>query len=220
MTKRRKADGATAKKLLALPATLAERRTRRVGLFGGSFNPAHGGHLHISLLALRLLDLDEVWWLVSPQNPLKPERGMARFEKRLVAAAEMARHPRIRVTDIETRLGTRYTADTVIALKHRFPATRFVWLMGADNLIQVSRWARWTEIFEAVPIAVFARPSYSNRGLSGPAARRFARRRVPPERARQLAELPPPAWVFFPSRLDTRSATAIRTRGAAAHERR
>jgi nicotinate-nucleotide adenylyltransferase len=207
-------------KLLALPATLAERRPRRVGLFGGSFNPAHGGHLHISLLALRLLDLDEVWWLVSPQNPLKSERGMAPFERRLAGAAEMARHPRVKATDLEARLGTRYTADTVIELKRRFPATRFVWLMGADNLIQIARWARWTEIFSAVPIAVFARPSYSIRGLSGPAARRFARRRVPPERARQLAELPPPAWVFFPSRLDTRSATAIRTRGGVAHERR
>jgi len=215
----RRAQDAERRKRLALPASLAERRRRRVGLFGGSFNPAHGGHLHISLLALRLLGLDEVWWLVSPQNPLKPERGMAPFARRFESAAAMAQHPRIRVTDLEGRLGTRYTADTVLELRRRFPATRFVWLMGADNLIQIARWARWTSIFNAVPIAVFARPSYSKQALSGPAARRFARRRVPPGRARELADLPPPAWVFFPSRLDTRSATAIRTRRGAAHER-
>jgi nicotinate-nucleotide adenylyltransferase len=203
--------------LLALPAALASRRPRRVGLLGGSFNPAHGGHLHLSLCALRQLELDEIWWLVSPQNPLKPARGMAPLAQRLAGAAALAAaHPRLKVTDLETRLGTRYTVDTVLALRRHFPATRFVWLMGADNLRQIRHWQRWTEIFAALPIAVFARPSYSLSGLSGPAARRFARRRVPPSRARHLADLPPPAWVFFPTRLDTRSATAIRTRRAAA----
>jgi nicotinate-nucleotide adenylyltransferase len=206
--------------MLALPPALGDRRARRVGLLGGSFNPAHGGHLHLSRLALAHLDLDEVWWLVSPQNPLKPVRGMAPFEARLASALGMARHPRLKVTDLEARLGTRYTADTVLALRRRFPRTRFVWLMGADNLRQIRHWQRWSEIFAAVPIAVFARPSYSLLGLSGPAARRFARRRVPPRRARLLADLPPPAWVFFPTRLDTRSATAIRTRRAAPRERR
>jgi nicotinate-nucleotide adenylyltransferase len=217
---RRRAAPAGERRLLDLPAGLAQRRPRRVGLFGGSFNPAHGGHLHISLLALRLLDLDEVWWLVSPQNPLKPVRGMASLAARLDGAARLARHPRIHVTDLEARLGTRYTADTIRQLRRRFPATRFVWLMGADNLRQISRWARWEDIFRSVPIAVFARPSYSLEALSGLAARRFARRRVAPKNARSLADLPPPAWVFFPSRLDSRSATAIRSRHAAAHERR
>jgi nicotinate-nucleotide adenylyltransferase len=189
-------------------------------LLGGSFNPAHGGHLHISELALRNLALDEVWWLVSPQNPLKPQRGMAPFADRLASGVAAAKHPRIKVTDIEARLGTRYTADTVIALKRRFPNTRFVWLMGADNLSQIRHWERWRDIFRAVPIAVFARPTYCLGALSDLAARRFARRRVPPGRARNLADLAPPAWVFFPSRLDARSATQIRSRLAAVRGRR
>jgi nicotinate-nucleotide adenylyltransferase len=195
---------------------LAERRRRRVGLLGGSFNPAHGGHLHVSLEALKRLDLDEVWWLVSPQNPLKPVRGMAPFAERFAGAERVASaHPRIRVTDLEARLGTRYTADTLLELKRRFPATRFVWLMGADILPQIRRWERWRDVFRTVPIAVFARPTYSIRGLSDLAARRFARRRVPPQAARGLAGMDPPAWVFFPTRLDTRSATEIRSRAVA-----
>jgi nicotinate-nucleotide adenylyltransferase len=189
-------------------------------LLGGSFNPAHGGHLHISELALRNLELDEVWWLVSPQNPLKPQRGMAPFADRLASAMAAARHPRIKVTDIEARLGMRYTADTITALKRRFPNTRFVWLMGADNLSQIRYWERWRDIFRAVAIAVFARPTYCLGALSDLAARRFARRRVRPESARNLADLAPPAWVFFPSRLDARSATQIRSRLAAVRGRR
>jgi nicotinate-nucleotide adenylyltransferase len=190
-------------------------RPRRVGLLGGSFNPAHGGHLHISREALKRLGLDEVWWLVSPQNPLKPRAGMGRLEERLANARTVARHPRIKVTDIESRLGTTYTADTLAALKRKFPRTRFVWLMGADNLLQISSWERWQNIFGLVPIAVFARPSYSLSGLSGPAARRYARRRVPLQDARRLAETDPPAWVFLPVRLDARSATDIRSRRGA-----
>jgi nicotinate-nucleotide adenylyltransferase len=198
-----------------LPRALADRRPRRVGLLGGSFNPAHGGHLHISRMALRLLDLDEVWWLVSPQNPLKAASGMAPLEVRLADARRAARDPRIKVTDLETRLGTRYTADTVTELKKRFPRARFVWLMGADNLRQLRRWERWGAIFRAVPIAVFARPSYSQKALSDLAARRHGHRRLAPRAARRLAATEPPAWAFFPVRLDDRSATAIRTRVAA-----
>lgn len=187
-------------------------RKRRVGLLGGSFNPAHGGHLHISREALKRLALDEVWWLVSPQNPLKPRAGMAPLDERLESARAVARDPRIKVTDIERRLGTVYTADTLAALRRRFPRLRFVWLMGADNLLQISRWERWENIFRLVPIAVFARPSYSLRSLSGPAARRYARWRLPLRDARRLAETDPPAWVFLPVRLDPRSATDIRSR--------
>jgi nicotinate-nucleotide adenylyltransferase len=188
---------------------------RRVGLLGGSFNPAHGGHLHISREALKRLKLDEVWWLVSPQNPLKPSRGMAPLADRVAGARAVARHPRIRVTDLEARLGTSYTADTLARLRRRFPRVRFVWLMGADNLIQIACWERWENIFNLLPIAVFARPSYSLRSLSGPAARRYARRRVPLAATRRLAETDPPAWVFLPVRLDARSATDIRSgRGA------
>lgn len=184
----------------------------RIGLLGGSFNPAHEGHLHISLLALRRLRLDQVWWLVSPQNPLKPEKGMASLDARLESARRLARHPRLHVTDIEARLGTRYTADTLRALKRRFPRARFVWLMGADNLLQIPNWERWTAVFETVPVAIFARPSYSVRALAGKAAQRYRRWRVPAQRAGGLAWRTPPAWVFLHCRLHPASATKIRAR--------
>jgi nicotinate-nucleotide adenylyltransferase len=185
---------------------------RRVGLLGGSFNPAHGGHLHISRLALTRLDLDEVWWLVSPQNPLKPSNDMAPFEERLrYAVGIAAAYRRIRVTDIEARLGpTTYTADTLKALLLRFPRSRFVWLMGGDNLAQIPYWRRWQDIFRTVPIAVFARPGTSSKALAGAASHRFAGARMPLAAARRLAEMTPPAWVFFHTRLDPRSATQIR----------
>ena len=188
-------------------------RHRRVGLLGGSFNPAHGGHLHLSLAALRHLDLDAVWWMVSPQNPLKPVAGMAPFAERLRQARRLAAdHRGIRVTDIETRFGgSYYTADTLKRLTRRFPQQRFVWLMGCDNLEQLPRWARWTEIFRTVPIAVFDRPSYARRALAGMAAQRFAKNRVPEHAARRLAETKPPAWAFFHTRLDPTSATQIRS---------
>jgi nicotinate-nucleotide adenylyltransferase len=180
---------------------------------GGSFNPAHGGHLHLSLLAFQHLALDEVWWLVSPQNPLKPVAGMAPFVLRLEQARRVAaRYKRIAVSDLESRLGrSTYTADTVQALRRRFPRWRFVWLMGADNLLQLRRWERWTEIFQAVPIAVFDRPPHALQALAGLPARRFAAHRVPTSAARRLAEMEPPAWVFFQTRLDTSSATRIRS---------
>jgi len=180
---------------------------------GGSFNPAHGGHLHLSLLALERLDLDEVWWLVSPHNPLKPVAGMAPFAVRLEGAQRVAvGHKRIVDSDLEQQLGgSTYTADTLRALCRRFPRLRFVWLMGADNLVQLRYWQRWREIFRTAAIAVFDRPSYSLKALAGLPARRFARHRVPVSAARRLAEMKPPAWVFFHSRLDPRSATRIRS---------
>jgi nicotinate (nicotinamide) nucleotide adenylyltransferase/ribosome silencing factor RsfS/YbeB/iojap len=180
---------------------------------GGSFNPAHGGHLHVALLALQRLDLDEVWWLVSPQNPLKPIKGMAPFAKRLAGAEALAKgHPRIAVSAIEASLGTSYTADTIAALRRRFPHTRFVWLMGGDNLAQLPRWERWIELMESVPVAVFDRPQTSLRALAGKAAQRFARARVPADAARKLVEMKAPALAFFHTRLDPRSATEIRQR--------
>ena len=183
---------------------------RRVGILGGSFNPAHAGHLEISRTALRRLGLDQVWWLVSPQNPLKPIKGMAPLEERLRSARTLAKDPRIRVTSLEHELRTQYTADTLAALRRRFPHTQFVWLMGADNLADISRWERWTQIFEAMPVAVLARPSYSVRALAMKAARRFGRFRLPERAARKLAEQRPPAWVFVSGRLNPLSATAIR----------
>ena len=161
---------------------------------------------------MKRLDLDEVWWLVSPQNPLKPEMGMAPFTERLDEARRFAaEHRRIRVTDLENRLdGRHYTADTLRALRRRFPQIRFVWLMGGDNLVQIRHWQRWTEIFETVPMAVFDRPSYSLKALGSLAAQRFAAARVPVGAARRLAETKPPAWVFFHNQLDSSSATRIR----------
>lgn len=192
---------------------------RRVGLLGGSFNPAHDGHRQLSLLALKHLGLDAVWWLVSPQNPLKPAAGMAGFAQRLADAARVARHPRLRVSDIEARLGTRYSVDTVAELGRRFPRTRFVWLMGADNLVQLPAWHRWTRLFHAIPIAVFDRPPYFFKSMAGRAARRFARQRVSARAASGLAEAVPPAWVFLNTRLNPASATAIRRGGGKPRQR-
>ncbi len=186
------------------------RRGRKIGLLGGSFNPAHEAHREISLMALARLGLDEVWWLVSPQNPLKPVAGMAAMPARLADARAVARHPRIRVTGIEARLGTVYTADTVLALRRRFPGLCFVWLMGADNLIQIDLWKGWQRIFNAVPVAVFARPSYCFRALAAKAAHRFAGARIPEGEAQTLARRRPPAWVFVHGRLNPLSASAIR----------
>lgn len=188
----------------------------RVGLLGGSFNPAHGGHRHISLLALKRLGLHEVWWLVTPQNPLKSRSEMAPFLERVRAAQDVARHPRIRVTDIEARLGTAHTADTLVLLKRRYPRCRFVWLMGADNLQQISAWKDWQRIFQMVPIAVFARPPYSRVALMGRSAHVFAPYRLPAWQAHTLAFRHPPAWVFLHTRAHSGSATRIRAGQAAA----
>jgi nicotinate-nucleotide adenylyltransferase len=184
----------------------------RIGLLGGSFNPAHGGHRHIALEALRRLKLDEVWWLVSPQNPLKSSQDMSDLKQRLAQARYVADHPRIRVTALEKVLGTQFTADTLEELHARLPGVGFVWLMGADNLAQLHRWDRWTRIFHTVPVAVFDRPSYSFNAVAAKAARRFARHRLAESSARRLADEPPPAWVFLHVRRDPRSATAIRAR--------
>ncbi len=185
-----------------------------IGLLGGSFNPAHEGHLHISRLALSRLALDQVWWLVSPQNPLKPATAMAPFDERLAGARSVALDHRIHATGIEAELGTQYSADTLAALVRRYRRTRFVWLMGADNLLQIPKWRRWTQIFHTVPIAIFARPSYSFQALSGQAAYRFGRCRVQEGAAWHLADMEPPAWVYFHTRLSPVSATQLRARQA------
>jgi nicotinate-nucleotide adenylyltransferase len=155
-----------------------------------------------------------VWWLVSPQNPLKPQKGMAPFSERLKSARNVADHPRIKVTDIEAKLGTRYTADTLRKLVTRFPSYRFVWLMGADNLAQIASWADWTRIFHLTPIAVFDRPTYTNKALTSLAARRFRRSRRREAALKTLAATPAPAWVFVHHRLNPISATAIRAERA------
>jgi nicotinate-nucleotide adenylyltransferase len=182
----------------------------RIGLLGGSFNPAHDGHLELSQLALEKLRLDAVWWMVSPQNPLKPAHGMAPLEKRLADAKRLAAGDKIVVTAIEQSLGTVYTADTLTALNERYPGVRFVWLMGADNLMQMHRWRQWSRIFHSVPVAVFARPTYSLRAEAARAARRFAKSRLPAFKAARLADKRPPAWVLFKRPLNPQSATRIR----------
>jgi nicotinate-nucleotide adenylyltransferase len=183
---------------------------RRIGLLGGSFNPAHEGHRHVSLEALKRLDLDEVWWLVSPQNPLKSDDGMEPLPTRLARAKQLAHHSRIRVETPELLLDTRYTLDTVRALKRIYPHARFVWLMGADILPQLVDWQGWRDLFAAIPIAAFARPGWSYAALQSAAPRAFARYRKTADQAWSLASCPPPAWCFIPSRLDSHSATAIR----------
>jgi len=183
-----------------------------VGLLGGSFNPAHDGHRYISEQALKRLRLDQVWWLVSPQNPLKAREGMASHAERMACARAVARHPRIRVSDIESRLGVAHTSEVLARLQRRHPRYRFVWLMGADNLATIHRWRNWRQIFMRVPIAVFARPSYDSRALAGLAATRFQAARLPERKASSLANREPPAWVFLAIRRHPASATAIRAR--------
>ena len=169
----------------------------RIGLLGGSFNPPHAAHRAISLFAMKRLRLDRVWWLVSPGNPLKNVSDLPDLAARIGAAQKIASDPRIVVTGIEADFRTRYTVDTVIKLRRRFPAARFVWIMGADNLSQFSRWRSWQTIAELLPIAVIDRPTDSLRAGGAAAAQRLARYRVDESRAKQLADSAPPAWVFL-----------------------
>ena len=175
--------------------------------------------MHVSREALKRLGLDEIWWLVAPQNPLKPTAGMGKLSARMASAKDVAKHDRrISVLDLETRLGTHFTADTLAALQTRWPGIQFVWLMGADNLAQIRHWKDWQAIFTRVPIAVFARPTYCQQALAGLAAQRFSRARVIQETQR-FSEIEPPAWMFLPVKLDFHSATAIRAPKGAALKR-
>lgn len=185
----------------------------RIGLLGGSFNPAHEGHLKISLAALKLLALDRVVWLVSPRNPLKLASTLANYDERVARAKAAAVHPRLFVSGFEAEHGYRYTIDTVLHLKRAFRRTRFVLLIGADNLVSMARWKNWTRLFDEVPIAVFARPGWDLAAPASQAARRFARYRVAPHEAKRLAALRPPAWTYVLTTHDESSASAIREKG-------
>ncbi|EKE45312.1 nicotinic acid mononucleotide adenyltransferase [Oceaniovalibus guishaninsula JLT2003] len=184
-----------------------------VGLLGGSFDPAHPGHVHVSRAALARFALDRLWWLVSPGNPLKP-RGPAPLARRIDRArAVIAGDPRIAVTDIEARLGTRYTAETLSALLHRYPGIRFVWLMGADNLADFHRWQDWRGIMGMVPVGILARPGQRISARRSVAARTFAPFRLPAPASRLLARSDPPVWCFVNIPMRDDSSTALRRGG-------
>jgi len=187
----------------------------RVGLFGGSFNPAHAGHAHVAETARRRLRLDRVIWLVSPQNPLKPTDETAALTRRVWGALRFAQGPSMIVSDAETKIGSFYTIDTLRVLKARHPGVCFVWIMGADSLASFHRWRGWTQIMGEVPVAVVSRPWVNLRSRFSPAAIRFANARLPARAARTLADRAPPAWVFLTEPLNFTSSTVLRRREAA-----
>ena len=183
-----------------------------VGLLGGSFDPAHEGHVHITLEALKRFRLDRVWWLVSPGNPLKA-RGPAPLDARMARARAVMHHPRVEITGIEARLGTRFTAETLAALFDLYPDVRFSWLMGADNLADFHRWERWEEIMRSLPVGVIARPGERVAARMSPAARRFRAARLPGKWAELLATSTPPRWCLVNVPMVAHSSTAIRAAG-------
>jgi nicotinate-nucleotide adenylyltransferase len=182
----------------------------RIGLLGGSFNPAHEAHRAISLLALKRLALDRVWWLVSPGNPLKDTRNLPPLAERIAQARTVAESPVIDVTGIEARLGTRYTYDAVSRLRSQLPGVHFVFLMGADILSEFHRWKRWRDLADSIPLAVIDRAGWTFRALSSPAALALAAARVAEHRARSLPRRDPPAWVFLQGLKLPQSSTALR----------
>ncbi|MDE2911370.1 MAG: nicotinate-nucleotide adenylyltransferase [Paracoccaceae bacterium] len=181
----------------------------RIGLLGGSFDPPHAGHVHITLEAMKRCRLDRIWWLVSPGNPLKADPS-APLADRLTAARRVMRHPRVLVTDVETLLGTRYSAETLKRLLPLYTGVRFVWLMGADNLAGLHRWKNWRRIPEMVPIAVLARPGRQLRAARSVVARTYGDVRIPPSEAKRLASAWPPRWVLLGGPTVGLSSTAIR----------
>jgi nicotinate-nucleotide adenylyltransferase len=199
---------------MTLPGPWGDNRRARIGLLGGSFNPAHAGHRHVADHALRALRLDQVWLLVSPGNPLKPRRGMAPFADRLASARRIADGRRVIATDIEARLGSRFTVASLALLRQRFPRVRFALLVGADNLSQLPRWRRWRELLRATPLAVLPRPGETRRALSGQAAQVLARHRRHPGALLNddtgAGSCGHAGWTLVPAREHPASATAIR----------
>jgi nicotinate-nucleotide adenylyltransferase len=184
----------------------------RIGLFGGSFNPPHAAHRAVSLHALKRLQLDRVWWLVTPGNPLKDVNDLPPLEQRLAAARTLAAHPRIDVSDVEAVIGTQYTYDTIRHLLKECSGVRFVWIMGADNLKSFHRWKNWRGIASLVPIAIVDRGGPARTAASGPAWQALARARIPERQAPTLADRKPPAWVFLHGMKSALSSTALRAR--------
>ncbi len=193
----------------------------RIGLYGGSFNPAHDGHLHVSRVALRRLALDRIWWLVSPGNPLKSHDDLAPLPDRLAAAARVAADPRIALTGFEAGLRSPYTVDTLFALRHRQPGVAFVWVMGADSLTGFHRWKGFAQIAQLMPFAVVDRPGHTHVSLRARAAQALGRYRIDENDASILADLTPPAWVFLHGPRSSLSSTQLREdgRGYSGHKR-
>ncbi|MBT8414135.1 MAG: nicotinate-nucleotide adenylyltransferase [Boseongicola sp.] len=189
------------------------RPGRKIGLLGGSFDPPHAGHVHITHEALKRFQLDEVWWLVSPGNPLKT-RGPAPLEERMAAAGRLMDHPRVRVTDLEAKLGTRYTAATLEALQTRYLGVSFVWLMGADNLAGLHHWDRWRTIVDTVPLGILARPGDRISARMSPAARQYRSAKLRSREAGILADCEAPAWCFVNVPMMPISSTALRAEQA------
>ena len=185
---------------------------QRIGLLGGSFDPAHSGHVHITRAALQRFGLTHVWWLVSPGNPLKA-RGPAPLSRRIAAARAVMDHPRVCVTGIEALLGTRYTAQTLAALRQNYPHVRFTWLMGADNLAQFHLWQDWHEIIASVPVGVIARPGDRISARLSPAARSYRQYRIPGRQSHLLGGSEAPAWCFINVPMSRASSTSIRAAG-------
>lgn len=196
-----------------LPALPLHAPRLRIGLFGGSFNPPHAGHRLVSLIALKRLQLDRVWWIVTPGNPLKDNSALPSLAKRMAAARAMANHPRIDVTGFEADINTHFTYDTIAYLKRRCPQVDFVWLMGADNLAGFHRWQRWRDIAELVPIAVIDRPGATLKAAHARMAVRFAERRIAEAEAGMLAGARCPAWVFLHGPRSSLSSTMLRNVG-------
>jgi nicotinate-nucleotide adenylyltransferase len=189
---------------------------QRIGLFGGSFNPAHAGHVAVATYALKRLQLDWVWWMVSPQNPLKDKSATGEYETRLEHTRELARHPRFIVTDLERQVAAKYTADTLHHLRFAMRRAHFVWIMGADSLANLHHWHHWTDIAEALPLAVLARPGYSLRALGSYAALRYDKTQLDADAAAALATSKTPAWSFISMPLKSESSSAIRRAAIAA----
>lgn len=203
---------------MSLGPRTRRRAGRAIGLLGGSFNPPHEGHRHVSLLALQRLNLSEVWWLVSPGNPLKDRSELAAYEARCAAARVVARHPRIRISSFERDRGLVYTAETLQALRAQARDDAFVWIMGADNLATIHRWNHWADIFHTVPLAVLDRPGYRFKAMASPAAIRFAGARIDERDAPRLCRMAPPAWCFLAGPLNPLSSTALRHRNGHAQQ--
>lgn len=186
-----------------------------IGLFGGSFNPAHAGHLHVATTGLNTLNLDRVWWMVSPQNPLKPKQPS--YSSRVKTVDALGLPPRMQVSHMEQELGTQYTIDTIRAAQLRWRSTRFVFLMGADNFLQLPKWKSWRDIIEAIPIAIIARPGANNSALRarlGQVARMYADARVPEGHAHVLKTFDAPAWTYLTTPLNPLSSSAIRAKAS------